>query len=136
MLNCCFLSFVYFREEKKEKHDKERTQKLKKYAMIGVATVGGGALLGLTGGLAAPLIAAGAGAVIGKLWKEVLCKGVATDGRGLCRKRGFVIVVRWISCSSHWCWGLGKSLVSTKENFGQGCVTLKSRAGGYGLYRG
>lgn len=33
--------------------------------MIGIATVGGGAVLGLTGGLAAPLVAAGAGAVIG-----------------------------------------------------------------------
>ena len=33
--------------------------------MIGIATVGGGAVLGLTGGLAAPLVAAGAGAIIG-----------------------------------------------------------------------
>ena len=33
--------------------------------MIGLATLGGGAVLGLTGGLAAPLLAAGAGSVIG-----------------------------------------------------------------------
>ena len=46
--------------------EKDRKQKIKRYALIGVATVGGGALLGLTGGLAAPLIAAGTGAVIGK----------------------------------------------------------------------
>ncbi|XP_071623491.1 transmembrane and coiled-coil domain-containing protein 4 isoform X2 [Heliangelus exortis] len=44
---------------------KERTKKLKRYLLIGLATVGGGTAIGLTGGLAAPLVAAGAAAVIG-----------------------------------------------------------------------
>uniref|UniRef100_H2YRX9 Transmembrane and coiled-coil domain-containing protein 4 n=1 Tax=Ciona savignyi TaxID=51511 RepID=H2YRX9_CIOSA len=42
-----------------------RNQKIKRFALIGLATAGGGALIGLTGGLAAPLVAAGAGAIIG-----------------------------------------------------------------------
>ncbi|KAJ7306614.1 hypothetical protein JRQ81_010016 [Phrynocephalus forsythii] len=44
---------------------KERRKKIKRYLLIGLATVGGGTAIGLTGGLAAPLVAAGAGAVIG-----------------------------------------------------------------------
>ena len=56
-----------FREEKKEREEKDKKQKIKRYAMVGLATVGGGVLIGLTGGLAAPFIAAGAGAVIGKI---------------------------------------------------------------------
>lgn len=60
-------------EERSLKRKKELKAKIKKYALIGVATVGGGTLigikiiflppiifyvcLGLTGGLAAPLIA-------------------------------------------------------------------------------
>ncbi|ELU07125.1 hypothetical protein CAPTEDRAFT_150011 [Capitella teleta] len=52
-------------EEKKETADKESKRNLKRYALIGLATVGGGTLIGLTGGLAAPFIAAGAGAIIG-----------------------------------------------------------------------
>uniref|UniRef100_A0A8C6ZL95 Transmembrane and coiled-coil domains 4 n=1 Tax=Nothoprocta perdicaria TaxID=30464 RepID=A0A8C6ZL95_NOTPE len=44
---------------------KERRKKLKRYLLIGLATVGGGTVIGLTGGLAAPLVAAGAAAVIG-----------------------------------------------------------------------
>ena len=40
---------------------KARRRKWKRYALIGLATAGGGALVGLTGGLAAPLVAAGAG---------------------------------------------------------------------------
>ncbi|CAG0919103.1 unnamed protein product [Notodromas monacha] len=53
------------KEEKLEKQKKQRNQKIKKYALIGVATVGGGALVGLTGGLAAPLIGAGVGTLLG-----------------------------------------------------------------------
>lgn len=56
-------------EEKKvnqqERQKSEKRQKFKRYALIGLATAGGGALIGLTGGLAAPLVAAGAGAVLG-----------------------------------------------------------------------
>ncbi|XP_065594205.1 transmembrane and coiled-coil domain-containing protein 4 [Cyrtonyx montezumae] len=44
---------------------KERRRKLKRYLLIGLATVGGGTVIGLTGGLAAPLVAAGAATVIG-----------------------------------------------------------------------
>uniref|UniRef100_A0A672U1X0 Transmembrane and coiled-coil domains 4 n=1 Tax=Strigops habroptila TaxID=2489341 RepID=A0A672U1X0_STRHB len=44
---------------------KERRKKLKRYLLIGLATVGGGTVIGLTGGLAAPLVAAGAATVIG-----------------------------------------------------------------------
>ncbi|NXH73023.1 TMCO4 protein, partial [Hydrobates tethys] len=44
---------------------KERRQKLKRYLLIGLATVGGGTVIGLTGGLAAPLVAAGAATIIG-----------------------------------------------------------------------
>ncbi|KAK3583743.1 hypothetical protein CHS0354_022776 [Potamilus streckersoni] len=52
-------------EEKQEKAKKRRKEKIKRYVLIGIATVGGGTLIGLTGGLAAPLVAAGAGAIIG-----------------------------------------------------------------------
>ncbi|KAL8198268.1 UNVERIFIED_CONTAM: Transmembrane and coiled-coil domain-containing protein 4 [Gekko kuhli] len=44
---------------------KERRRRLKRYLLIGLATVGGGTVIGLTGGLAAPLVAAGAATVIG-----------------------------------------------------------------------
>jgi len=43
----------------------EKRSKMKRYALIGLATAGGGAIIGLTGGLAAPLVAAGAGAIFG-----------------------------------------------------------------------
>ncbi|XP_069039842.1 transmembrane and coiled-coil domain-containing protein 4 [Lepisosteus oculatus] len=52
-------------EEESRRRRKERGRKLKRYLLIGLATVGGGTVIGLTGGLAAPLVAAGAGAVIG-----------------------------------------------------------------------
>ncbi|NWI97031.1 TMCO4 protein, partial [Pitta sordida] len=44
---------------------KEKRRKLKRYLLIGLATVGGGTVIGLTGGLAAPLVAAGAATIIG-----------------------------------------------------------------------
>nr|XP_057941427.1 transmembrane and coiled-coil domain-containing protein 4 [Doryrhamphus excisus] len=44
---------------------RERRRKLRRYLLIGLATVGGGTVIGVTGGLAAPLVAAGAGAVLG-----------------------------------------------------------------------
>ncbi|KFP70804.1 Transmembrane and coiled-coil domain-containing protein 4, partial [Acanthisitta chloris] len=44
---------------------KERRKKLKRYMLIGLATLGGGTVIGLTGGLAAPLVAAGAATIIG-----------------------------------------------------------------------
>lgn len=50
-------------QEDRNKNNKQR--KWRRYAMIGLAAAGGGAIIGLTGGLAAPLVAAGAGAVLG-----------------------------------------------------------------------
>nr|XP_032824222.1 transmembrane and coiled-coil domain-containing protein 4 isoform X2 [Petromyzon marinus] len=50
----------------------ERKRKIKRYLLIGLATTVGGTLLGVTGGLAAPLVAAGAGAVIGGAGAAVL----------------------------------------------------------------
>ncbi|NXX38421.1 TMCO4 protein, partial [Tricholaema leucomelas] len=44
---------------------KERRRKLKRYLLIGLASLGGGTVIGLTGGLAAPLVAAGAATIIG-----------------------------------------------------------------------
>ena len=40
---------------------RKRIVRAKRYALIGLATVGGGALIGVTGGLAALLIGAGLG---------------------------------------------------------------------------
>lgn len=42
-----------------------RISKVKRFAMIGLASVGGGVLIGLTGGLAAPLIGTGLASVLG-----------------------------------------------------------------------
>ncbi|KAM4805569.1 transmembrane and coiled-coil domain-containing protein 4 [Urocitellus parryii] len=44
---------------------RETRRKWKRYLLIGLATVGGGTLIGVTGGLAAPLVAAGAATIIG-----------------------------------------------------------------------
>ncbi|XP_057683755.1 transmembrane and coiled-coil domain-containing protein 4 [Corythoichthys intestinalis] len=52
-------------EESSRRQRRERGRKLRRYLLVGLATVGGGTLIGVTGGLAAPLVAAGAGAVLG-----------------------------------------------------------------------
>ncbi|XP_032424052.1 transmembrane and coiled-coil domain-containing protein 4 isoform X2 [Xiphophorus hellerii] len=52
-------------EELSRRQRRERKRKLRRYLLIGLATVGGGTMIGVTGGLAAPLVAAGAGAVLG-----------------------------------------------------------------------
>ncbi|XP_077465333.1 transmembrane and coiled-coil domain-containing protein 4 isoform X1 [Stigmatopora argus] len=52
-------------EESSRRRKRERGRKLRRYLLVGLATVGGGTLIGVTGGLAAPLVAAGAGAVLG-----------------------------------------------------------------------
>ncbi|BFZ23203.1 hypothetical protein BsWGS_26242 [Bradybaena similaris] len=69
-------------EERLEKAKKAKRRKYKRYALIGLATIGGGTLIGLTGGLAAPLVAAGAGAIIGGTGAAVLgsTAGVAIIG--------------------------------------------------------
>ncbi|KAH9514075.1 Transmembrane and coiled-coil domain-containing protein 4 [Bulinus truncatus] len=75
-------SWIEQLEEKLEKLKKEKRRKFKRYALIGLATLGGGTLIGLTGGLAAPLVAAGAGAIIGGTGAAVLgsTAGVAIIG--------------------------------------------------------
>ncbi|XP_042347929.1 LOW QUALITY PROTEIN: transmembrane and coiled-coil domain-containing protein 4 [Plectropomus leopardus] len=52
-------------EESSRRQKRERGRKLRRYLLIGLATVGGGTVIGVTGGLAAPLVAAGASAVLG-----------------------------------------------------------------------
>ncbi|CAJ0606405.1 unnamed protein product [Cylicocyclus nassatus] len=55
-------------EDEASKLAREKTQrnkKIKRYLLVGAAGGVGGVLIGLTGGLAAPLVAAGAGAIIG-----------------------------------------------------------------------
>ncbi|XP_037540299.1 transmembrane and coiled-coil domain-containing protein 4 [Nematolebias whitei] len=52
-------------EESSRRLKRERGRKFRRYLLIGLATVGGGTVIGVTGGLAAPLVAAGAGAVLG-----------------------------------------------------------------------
>uniref|UniRef100_A0A3P9IDL4 Transmembrane and coiled-coil domains 4 n=1 Tax=Oryzias latipes TaxID=8090 RepID=A0A3P9IDL4_ORYLA len=52
-------------EESTRRLRRERGRKLRRYLLIGLATVGGGTVIGVTGGLAAPFVAAGAGAVLG-----------------------------------------------------------------------
>ncbi|KYO24549.1 transmembrane and coiled-coil domain-containing protein 4 [Alligator mississippiensis] len=67
---CLLESLKEQKEEESEtaeasRKKKERKKKLKRYLLIGLATVGGGTVIGLTGGLAAPLVAAGAATIIG-----------------------------------------------------------------------
>ncbi|XP_076054281.1 transmembrane and coiled-coil domain-containing protein 4-like isoform X2 [Oratosquilla oratoria] len=52
-------------EDAREQEKKQRHKKFKRYTLIGLATLGGGAVLGLTGGLAAPFIGAGLGTMMG-----------------------------------------------------------------------
>lgn len=56
--------FVY-RDEKNKAADRKFSAKAKRYAWISLATIGGGALIGITGGLVAPLIGAGLGQLLG-----------------------------------------------------------------------
>lgn len=51
--------------EEDEQNKQLKIRKAKKYALIGAASVGGGVLLGLTGGLVAPLLGASIAALIG-----------------------------------------------------------------------
>lgn len=53
------------RQEQADAARRARVSKVKRFAMIGLASVGGGILIGLTGGLAAPLIGTGLASVLG-----------------------------------------------------------------------
>ncbi|CAJ0919767.1 unnamed protein product, partial [Mesorhabditis belari] len=57
--------FVESEQSIKAREKIAKSKKLKRYLMIGAAGGVGGVLIGLTGGLAAPLVAIGAGAVLG-----------------------------------------------------------------------
>lgn len=65
----------FSREELKGAKIRERIAKAKRYVLIGLASIGGGALIGVTGGLAAPLIGAGLGSMIGTTAFGVLGTG-------------------------------------------------------------
>lgn len=47
-----------------ERHSRNKQRKKKRYVMIGLATIGGGLILGLSAGLMAPVIAGGIGAIL------------------------------------------------------------------------
>ncbi|XP_015114921.1 transmembrane and coiled-coil domain-containing protein 4 isoform X1 [Diachasma alloeum] len=52
-------------EEQRASARRRRMKKIKRYASVGIATLAGGTLIGLTGGLAAPLIGVGVGTILG-----------------------------------------------------------------------
>lgn len=58
------IEFCY-REEERLSVRREKMRKFKRYASVGVATIAGGTLIGLTGGLAAPFIGVGVGTILG-----------------------------------------------------------------------
>lgn len=49
----------------RDRQRKETRNKIKKYVMIGLASIGGGAVIGVTGGLAAPIVASAFAGVLG-----------------------------------------------------------------------
>ncbi|KAK6736201.1 hypothetical protein RB195_019088 [Necator americanus] len=57
--------FVESNHSKLAREKKQRNKKIKRFLLVGAAGGVGGVLIGLTGGLAAPLVAAGAGVIIG-----------------------------------------------------------------------
>jgi len=52
-------------ESKRYRERRDTRKRIKKYLMIGLASLGGGAVIGVTGGLAAPIVASAFGAAIG-----------------------------------------------------------------------
>ncbi|CAI4221607.1 unnamed protein product [Auanema sp. JU1783] len=57
--------YVESEYSRKARESKQRNKKIKRYLLIGAAGGVGGVLIGLTGGLAAPLVASGVGALLG-----------------------------------------------------------------------
>ncbi|KAK0175661.1 hypothetical protein PV327_009393 [Microctonus hyperodae] len=51
--------------EKNATKHREKMRKMKRYVSVGLATIAGGTLIGLTGGLAAPFIGIGVGTILG-----------------------------------------------------------------------
>lgn len=68
LINTNFLERKNKREEEQEKKE-VKMRKVKKFALIGAASVGGGVLVGLTGGLVAPLVGASLAALLGRVTK-------------------------------------------------------------------
>ncbi len=58
---------MIYREDEEVKKKREKLRQLKKYALIGTAAITGGVLVGVTGGLAAPLVGVSLGALLGSL---------------------------------------------------------------------
>ncbi|XP_077998851.1 transmembrane and coiled-coil domain-containing protein 4-like [Glandiceps talaboti] len=69
-------------EEIKQRENEEYREKVKKYALLGVATVGSGAAIGLTAGLATPWIAAGMGIIIKTAAGAAAVKSAAAGAAG------------------------------------------------------
>ncbi|XP_057320459.1 transmembrane and coiled-coil domain-containing protein 4-like isoform X2 [Microplitis mediator] len=69
-------------EEDNAAKRRDKIRKIKRYTSIGIATVAGGTLIGLTGGLAAPFIGVGVGTLLGGASAAVLTStaGVAIIG--------------------------------------------------------
>lgn len=65
------------RQEQAETARRTRNSKAKRIAMIGFASVGGGLLIGLTGGFAAPLIGSGLATFLGS---SGIIGAIATTG--------------------------------------------------------
>ena len=62
----CYINHTsIYRENKKNRLQRKASDKKTRYWLMGLATVGGGIAVAVTGGLAAPLIAAGTGAFLG-----------------------------------------------------------------------
>lgn len=65
LISVNLLLLLFYRKEMKERKSRERMTRAKRYGLIGLASIGGGLLIGISGGLVAPLIGAGIGSVIG-----------------------------------------------------------------------
>lgn len=75
-LHCESIYYLLLKSQQSKANDEEdeetsgdtkktKKSKVKKYFAIGLASLGGGAIIGLTGGLAAPIVASALGAVVG-----------------------------------------------------------------------
>ncbi|KAH7727056.1 Protein F35D11.3 [Aphelenchoides avenae] len=65
LTNCLVSNYEESEAARNAREKSAKFKKLKRYALIGAASGVGGVLIGLTGGLAAPLVATGVGAIIG-----------------------------------------------------------------------
>lgn len=109
-------------EEQQEVNKRNRGRKIKRYALIGLATLGGGAVLGLTGGLAAPLIGAGMGTILGGA-------GAAGAAAALGSTAGIAIIGSLFGVAGAGLTGFKmKKRVGEIEEFAFGSLTLNPKA--------